>query len=180
MTTHSLLLNSITFRAHIQRLVLHRQEEAEQAHSFHQPVWLSAVPGGTGGLHSSSVLACLQNGSGRACFEIRPGFGNCISEKVWSPLLRRDKQLSALRRYSLALTDGLSRIYQLSFHVYWLIFHHSMQPERSRIFSEEDWAPWLLEEWKTQELHLVEPALVKAEYVNRSRKLIVTDHKTFS
>lgn len=50
MTTHSLLLNSITFQAHIQCLVLHRQEEAEQAHSFHQPVWLSAVPGGTGGL----------------------------------------------------------------------------------------------------------------------------------
>lgn len=55
-----------------------------------------------------------------------------------------------------------------------------MQPERSRIFSEEDRAPWLLEGRKTQELHLVEPTLVKAEYMNRSRKLTVTDHKTFS
>lgn len=72
----------------------------------------------TGGLGSSSLLACLKNSSGRACFEIRPGFGNCISEKLWSPLVRRYKQLSALRIYSLSFTSGLFSIYQISFHLH--------------------------------------------------------------
>lgn len=82
---------------------------------------------------SSSVLACLQNSSGRACFETTPGFGNCASEKVRSPLIRRHKQLSALRIYSLALTRGLFKIYQISFHLSWLIFHHNLR-EKQVIF----------------------------------------------
>lgn len=47
MTTHSLLLNSITFRDHRLYLGLHRQKETEQGHNLHHSVWLQAAPGGT-------------------------------------------------------------------------------------------------------------------------------------
>lgn len=183
MTAHSLLLNSITSRAHILCLVLHRQKQTEEGHSFHHCVATccsrrqSYLP--AGGLGSSSLLARLQNNYGRACFEIRPDFGNCISEKAWSVLVRRYKQLFALMIYLLALTGSLEYTELAFIYTDGFFTRVCKLREKQDIFWRRLSTTGIggMEDTRNA---LSRATLVKAERMNKFRMLRLRDHKTFS